>query len=80
MPRPVSETSNFADGSVHKARITYDKTTLKVFLDDGATPATSVSLNLGTRLSVDTGSAFVGFIAETGAAQENTDILTWTSN
>ncbi len=72
--------ANFADGAVHNATITYDGTTLKVFLDGASTPLTSVPVNLGTLLNLDNGSAFVGFTAATGAAQENADLLSWTWN
>jgi Legume lectin domain/YDG domain len=73
---PVSAT--FKDGSAHTATITYDGTTLKVFLDSSTTPIINASFNLSTRLSLQAGKAYVGFTAATGAAREYSDILTWT--
>lgn len=72
--------ANIADGAVHKATVTYDGTTLSVFLDGATTPLTSVAVNLGTLLNLDSGTAFVGFTAATGTSQENSDLLSWTWN
>ena len=72
--------ADFADGATHKATITYDGATLSVFLDGATTPLTSVGVNLGTLLNLDNGSAFVGFTAATGVAQEIADVVSWTWN
>jgi uncharacterized repeat protein (TIGR01451 family) len=66
------------DGAVHRARIVYDPAgTLTIYVDDLATPALTVSVDLDTLLSLESGAAFVGFTAATGAASENHDILDW---
>jgi len=70
---------NFADGNPHNATITYDGTTLSVFVDGTFVVSAPVALN--SLLSLDGGTnAFVGFTAATGAAQENSDILAWSLN
>jgi hypothetical protein len=74
--------ASFADGNVHTATITYDgSATISVYLDGSATPVLSsaVPINLNTLLGLS-GPAYVGFTAATGAAQENSDILSWTWN
>jgi len=71
--------ANFADGGPHTATITYDGTTLKVYLDSGTTPIVSANVNLATTISLDGGTnAYVGFTAATGASAEYSDILSWT--
>jgi hypothetical protein len=74
---------NFADGNQHTATITYDGTTLSVFLDQSTNPNAIVTavVNLNTLLGLNAGPAYVGFTAATGGAQE-ADILgsTWTWN
>jgi hypothetical protein len=75
--------ATFADGNVHTATITYDgSSTMSVYLDGSATPVLSsaVPINLNTLLGLSGGPAYVGFTAATGAAQENSDILSWTWN
>ncbi len=72
--------ANFADGAIHTATITYDGATLKLFLDGGSTAIASAPVNLASLLTLDNGSAYIGFTAATGAAQENSDILSWTWN
>jgi hypothetical protein len=66
----------FADGSPHTATITYDGTTLSVFLDNSPTVNVSAPVNLGSLLGLS-GNPFVGFTAATGASREYADILTW---
>ena len=73
----------FADGNAHTATITYDgSSTIKVYLDGSATPVltSAVAINLNTLLGLSSGPAYVGFTAATGAAQEDSDILSWTWN
>lgn len=67
--------SNFADGGTHTATITYDGTNLTVAVD-GTTAATA-AINLGTLLGLNSGPAYVGFTAATGAASEYSNILSW---
>jgi hypothetical protein len=75
---PVQAT--FADGNVHTATITYDGTTLSVFLDGSNTPVVSAAVNLGSLLGLTGGNAYAGFTAATGADSENSDILSWNWN
>ena len=72
--------ATFADGNVHTATITYDGTTLSVFLDGSNTPVVSAAVNLGSLLGLTGGNAYAGFTAATGADSENTDVLSWNWN
>jgi hypothetical protein len=75
--------ANFADGTTHTATITYDgNVTLRVFLDNSQTPATTATLTapLSSFLGLTGNSAYVGFTAATGAAKEDTDLLGWSWN
>jgi hypothetical protein len=71
-------TINLADGNVHTAVVDYDPGTLRVFVDDLGTPLLVVNTDLSTLLSLNNGSAWVGFSGATGALTENNDIQTWT--
>lgn len=66
-------------GGTHTARIRYDAVahTLSVFLDGRATPTAVANIDLSTLLSLDNGTAWVGFTAATGGAMSNHDILSW---
>ncbi|MGD1073047.1 MAG: YDG domain-containing protein [Bryobacteraceae bacterium] len=71
----------FADGNPHSATITYNGTTLSVFVDGNPVPVVSASVALGSLPGLSAGTnAFVGFTAATGAAQENSNILGWSWN
>ena len=75
--------SRLSDGNSHTVKITYDGTTMTVFLDTNAVLSTTAALNLSTLLSLDAGgTAYVGFTAGTGADDERTVISNWsfTSN
>jgi len=86
-PNSVSESASLGqatqipflkDGAVHTARVDYTPGTLRVFVDDPNTPVLTIpNLNLATLLSLDNGSAWVGFTAGTGSAYEAHDILAW---
>jgi len=86
-PNSVSESASLGqatqipflkDGAIHTARVDYTPGTLSVFVDDPTTPVLTIpNLNLSTLLSLDNGSAWVGFTAGTGAAYEAHDILAW---
>ena len=66
------------DGAIHQGRIAYDPSgQLRVYVDDLATPALTVAVDLSTLLSLDADKAFVGFTSATGAAYENHDVLDW---
>jgi hypothetical protein len=85
-PNSVSEAASLGqataipflkDGAVHLASINYTPGTLSVFVDNLTTPVLTIGLNLSTLLSLDNGSAWVGFTSGTGATWENHDILSW---
>lgn len=66
------------DGASHLARVDYTPGTLRVFVDTLAFPVLTVTgLNLASLLSLDNGSAWVGFTSGTGSAYETHDILRW---
>jgi hypothetical protein len=79
---PVVPVSTFADGAFHTATITYDgNTSISVSLDSGSTVVTAtLPAPLSSFLGLTGNSAYVGFTAATGGAQENSDILSWTWN
>jgi len=64
-----------SDGLEHTARITYVPGSIVVYLD--SVEVLAVAVDLSTLLSLDSGTAFVGFTGATGAAAENEDILSW---
>jgi Bacterial lectin len=64
----------FADGSVHTTKVAYKPGTLTIFLDDMAKPLLTVSVDLGTTLSLDNRQAWVGFTAATGRRAQAHDI------
>ncbi|MBZ5722427.1 MAG: putative Ig domain-containing protein [Acidobacteriia bacterium] len=66
------------DGTVHTAVVDYDPGTLRVFIDDLGVPVLVINTDLSTLLSLNNGTAWVGFTGATGALTENNDILTWT--
>ncbi|HZQ24249.1 MAG TPA: choice-of-anchor D domain-containing protein [Terriglobales bacterium] len=74
----------FSDGAVHTATIDYDPPsgdqpgTLRVFLDNAGSPVLVVNTDLGSLLSLNDGTAWVGFTASTGGEFETHDILNWT--
>ncbi len=73
----VVASPRFNDGAVHQGKISYHDNTLSIYVDDLATPRLSVSVVLGSLLSLDTGQAFAGFTAGVGAESANHDILNW---
>ncbi len=68
---------NLKDGLVHTATIEYVPGTMSIFLDSMASPVLTVPLNMGSLLTLNQGTAFVGFTASTGAGQEDHAILNW---
>lgn len=64
-----------ADGNLHSVTISDLQGTLRVLLDGQLVLAAPV--NLSQLLSLDNGTAYVGFTASTGSAWENHDILNW---
>ncbi len=75
----IATPTDFADNTSHNVRIVYVPGTLEVYLDSVVTPLLSVSVNLGSLLSIPSGNAFVGFTAGTGAQinAERHSILAW---
>jgi hypothetical protein len=71
-------TINLSDGVVHTAVVEYDPGTLRIFIDDFGTPLLVVNTDLSTLLTLNSGSAWVGFTGAVGALSENNDILSWT--
>jgi hypothetical protein len=71
--------TDFADSTVHTVRITYAPGTMDIYLDNLSTPVLSVSVNLSTLLNLNSGEAFVGFTAGTGAQAdvERHEINSW---
>jgi Legume lectin domain len=67
-----------ADGNVHTAVLQYDPGTLSIFVDNFGTPLLVISVDLTTQLSLNNGTAWVGFTGATGSDTENNDILSWT--
>jgi uncharacterized repeat protein (TIGR01451 family) len=73
-----------SDGSQHTATISYTPPNcadcsgiLNVVLDGVNLFVEGVSVNLATLLSLNNGTAYVGFTGGTGAASENNDIVSW---
>jgi hypothetical protein len=67
----------FADGRVHTTKVAYMPGTLRVFLDDMTKPVLTVPVDLGTKLSLDNGQAWVGLTAATGRRFQAHDILSF---
>jgi hypothetical protein len=67
----------FADGAVHTTKISYQKGTLTIFLDDMTNPVLTVPVDLETTLRLDNGTAWVGFTATTGRRSQTHDILSF---
>ena len=64
----------FSDGSVHTTKVIYKPGTLTIFLDDLTTPVLTVPVDLGAKLSLNNGQAWVGFTAATGRRAQAHDI------
>ena len=77
----TSSIPDMSDGNLHTARISYEPGVLRVYLDDLATPALTVPIDLrdvnGTSVLDAAGRAWVGLAAGTGGAYEAHDILSW---
>lgn len=66
------------DGAVHTARVAYAPGSLSVFVDGSSNAALTVSVDLGTLLTLDAGGAYVGFTSSVATARENHDLISWT--
>lgn len=74
-----------ADGNVHTGIVDYDPGPdntpgiLRVFLDDSFVPKLVINnINLSSLLTLNAGSAWVGFTGAAGDLTENNDVLNWT--
>ena len=67
------------DGAIHRVRVVYDAaaTELRIYVDDLATPALTVDIDIAATLTLDAGAAWVGFTSATGGGFENHDVLDW---
>ncbi len=66
---------NIADGVLHDITVEYDGSTLDVIVDDHL--AFSSPINIGAKLGLTDGLAYVGFTAATGGGWQNHDITRW---
>ncbi|HUR45351.1 MAG TPA: Ig-like domain-containing protein [Candidatus Saccharimonadales bacterium] len=73
----VTPSIDMSDGAVHTVVIRYDGAKLRVYLDDLILPVLDYAVNLSSLLSLDNGTAWVGFTSATGGEFENHDILMW---
>lgn len=81
---------DMADGAVHTARVDYSPGRMRVYMDNLQVPVVDVQLDLHSLaategnpsgdsiLNPETGTAYIGFTAGTGAAIQNQDILYFT--
>jgi hypothetical protein len=69
----------FDNGSLWQAWITYDGTTLNIYVSDTGTKPTTPTLSEPLSLPLIVGSpfAFAGFTASTGSGWQNVDIVNW---
>jgi hypothetical protein len=67
----------FADGGVHTTKVAYKPGDLAIFLDDMTKPVLTVPVDLGTKLRLDEGKAWVGLTAATGGRFQAHDILSF---
>lgn len=63
-------------GATHTVKVTYDGTTLEVFVNDLANALISTPFDMGT-LNLDDGKAWVGFTGATGGAVEVHAVRSW---
>ncbi len=62
---------------VHTVRIVYQPGILRVYLDNTTSPLLTTAVDLAGLLSLDNGTAWVGFTGGTGSVTQNHDILNW---
>ena len=74
----VTPSFDINDGNVHQVKVVYQPGTLDVFLDDFSSPALSVPVDLSTTLSLDAGTAWLGFTGVSGGTAQQQAILNWT--
>ncbi|MBX3358716.1 MAG: hypothetical protein KF745_09830 [Phycisphaeraceae bacterium] len=71
--------TSMSDGAVHTARVLYVPGTMRVYVDNLTTPLVTSNIDLGSLLSLDAGTAWVGLTAATGGATDvqSHEILSW---
>ena len=67
----VTPSFDINDGNVHQVKLVYQPGTLDVFLDDLSSPALSVPVDLAMTLSLDSGTAWLGFTGAWAARLSN---------
>ena len=69
----------FEDGRSIACVSSYDAaaTELRIYVDDLATRALTVDIDIAATLALDAGAAWVGFTSATGGGFENHDVLDW---
>jgi hypothetical protein len=72
---PRSAPVNMSDGQLHYGKIAYTSNTMTISIDGQKVVSTPV--NLATLLSLDNGTAYVGFTSSTGLGSENHYIKSW---
>src|SRR6185503_15652822 len=72
--------SDLEDGAIHRVRVVYDAgaTQLRIYVDDLASPALAVDVDIDATLDLDAGTAWVGFTSATGGGFQSHDVLDWT--
>ncbi len=88
----VTPAVNMSDGQAHQLRLRYVPGTLEIYLDDFTVPILSVAYDFylgGTHVLTGApvsglsllsgGNALIGFVASTGGAWENHDVLWWST-
>lgn len=72
-------TPNFDNGEPFRVRISYNTTSLAIFVNSFSTSALTVPISIAdmNRILDSSGFAYVGFTAGTGAGFANHDILSW---
>jgi hypothetical protein len=67
---------NLLDGAVHTVKITYDRPTLRVYVDDLTTPRLVKDLDLAATMG--SGGGWIGITGSTGGSWATFDVLNWT--
>ena len=68
------------DTNLHTAKISYQAGSLSIFLDNLTTPKLVVPVDIGDKLALADGKAWVGFTGATGGGWQTHDILNWNFN
>jgi len=74
----ANPSADINDGAVHDIKIVYESAKLSIYFDDMMTPLLEVDVDLSTKLNLDSGKAWLGFVGATGGSYIDADILNWT--